>query len=447
MALALATLCLALTAPAVAQRRGAARQALLAQTPLPSRGLKRLSLSLLRDQVSNGGNAIYGASPQMTPHRSRSVARVTPNYAPRAAPGYAPIHFSSAPATRAVPQLVSFPGVSPRPQARRVETMAPRLNSPASIALGVYFYQNGQCAPGDESAVSDWKSRMGRLPAVWMIYQTWTGWNAFPGAQAQRARQLGGQLMVTWEPWSSGGRSDVRWSCARIADGAQDAYIRQYARAVRAAGAPVMIRLAHEMNGDWYPWSVGFGADGRRHNGNTPQSYVAMWRHVVEIFRAEGATNAKWVWAPNIEVINAQNSQSRQKADLAALYPGDNMVDWIGLSVYNDTTKQSWRTFSDLFDSPYRTLTALSPRPMMIAEMGATEAGAPYGTSKAAWISQTLLGDIPTNYPRIKLVNWFCRDKTNVGEANYRFDSSPGAFQAFRVAANSPLYGARLSGN
>ena len=83
----------------------------------------------------------------------------------------------------------------------------------------------------------------------------------------------------------------------------------------------------------------------------------------------------------------------------------------------------------------------------MIAEIGVTEAGAPSYTSKAAWISQTLTRDIPARYPRVKLVNWFCRDKTGLGEANYRFDSSPSALQAFRVAVNSPLYSAQLTGN
>ncbi len=76
----------------------------------------------------------------------------------------------------------------------------------------------------------------------------------------------------------------------------------------------------------------------------------------------------------------------------------------------------------------------------MIAEMGVTEQGAPRGSSKAEWIEQTLLVDIPFRYPRVKLVNWFCRDKTDSGEANYRFDSSPTALAAFRGAINSRQY-------
>ncbi len=388
-----------------AQERVSSREQLLQRGALPSRGLNRMSISLLRGPGSASSPSLITrtASARIAPRRTSALN----------------------------PDFIALPS---------------NMAAPSSIALGAYFYQNGQCAPGDESAVSAYKARAGRLPAVWMIFQGWTGWNAFPIAQARRARQLGGQLMVTWEPWN-GNRRAPNWNCASIASGAQDAYIRQYARAVRESGAPVMIRFAHEMNGDWYPWATAFRSSFQRHNGNSPENYVAMWRHVVSLFREEGATNARWVWAPNIQFLNRFNSPMDQKNDMADLYPGDDCVDWIGLSVYNDTSKQGWRTFSDLFDATYRTLTQISTRPLMIAEMGATESGAPYGTSKAAWISQTLLRDIPVRYPRVKLVNWFCRDKTSMGEANYRFDSSPGALAAFRVAVNSPLYGARLLSN
>ena len=342
--------------------------------------------------------------------------------------------------------LVHLASFSPSSAPRRVIYDAPAAtSSPNSIALGAYFWQNGQCAPGDGSAVAAWRSQTGRLPAVWMIFQNWTGWNQFPVAQAQRARELGGKLLITWEPWD-GRKNDPNWSCARIAAGARDAYIRSYARAVKRGGVPVMLRFAHEMNGDWYPWATAFSASNQRNNDNSPQDYVAMWRHVVEIFRQEGAKNADWVWAPNIHFLNSCNSVGAQNRDLAALYPGDDVVDWIGLSVYNDTSKQPWRSFSSLFEGAYDAVTQISAKPLMIAEIGATEGGAPSGTNKAAWISQTLMNDIPTRYPRVRLVNWFCRDKTPFGEANYRFDSSTDSLRAFRIAANSPLYAGQLAG-
>ena len=315
------------------------------------------------------------------------------------------------------------------------------------IALGAYYYLgNGLNAPGDGAAVSAWRSQVGRLPSVWSIYQSWTGWNQFPIATARRATQIGGRLMVTWEPWD-GSVCDENWSCRAVANGSYDAYIRQYARAVKSSGVPVMIRFAHEMNGDWYPWSTAYVSNSARHNNNSPADYVAMWRRVVRIFRVEGATNASFVWAPNIVYQTPVNSLERQRADLEDLYPGDDWVDWIGLSVYNDGARRPWRSFAQLFDGSYRMVTAICDKPMMIAELGVTEQGAPRGQSKAQWIASAFLQEIPNRYPRVKLVNYFFRDKTDMGESNFRFDSSPAALSAFRRVVASPLYRGNVTGS
>lgn len=324
---------------------------------------------------------------------------------------------------------------------------APRAQN-GPIALGVYFYDHGLCAPGDEIAVQAWRAKTGRLPAVWAIYQSWTGWNQFPVKQAQLARALDASLLVTWEPCnsaSSDASSDANWSCAAIVGGAHDAYIRSYARAAKSSGAPVVIRLAHEMNGDWYPWGTAYTSSFGRNNGNQPSDFVNMWRHVVGLFRAEGATNVGWGWSPNVFCVNGFNSPARQTSDLRALYPGDEWVDWIGISVYNDGARRPWRSCSQLLDGAYRVLTGLSDRPLMIAELGVTEEGAPRGTSKAQWIESPLMTEIPRRYPRVRLVNYFFRDKRGEGESNFRFDSSPDALGAFRRAAASPLYNADMT--
>ena len=50
-----------------------------------------------------------------------------------------------------------------------------------------------------------------------------------------------------------------------IIGGAHDDYIRAWAEGVRDLGYPLAIRFAHEMNGDWYPWSE--QANGNRRGG------------------------------------------------------------------------------------------------------------------------------------------------------------------------------------
>ena len=310
-----------------------------------------------------------------------------------------------------------------------------------TIAVGVYLNTNKHYCPADEEAFTLLREQTGRLAKLYMNFQSWKEeYNTFATRLADNARAHGGVFMVVWMPGGEAEKSDPSWSCAAVASGKHDGYIRKYAEDVKKWGHPIMLRFAHEMNGTWYPWGTAFQAPGVRQNGNTPADYAKMWQRVWKIFQDVGATNAFWVWAPNILFVNARNTSEQQTADYAALYPGDEYVDWIGLDGYNDGVKSKWRSFPDLFDASYRVITQLTRKPLMIAEFGCSEAGAPAGTGKAAWITRTYLTDIPKLYPRIQLVNWFSRDKTAHGETDWRFDSSPESLAAYRAAVNAPLY-------
>jgi beta-mannanase len=123
--------------------------------------------------------------------------------------------------------------------------------------------------------------------------------------------------MLTIEPWhpGEGFRQDDFTLAATIA-GKWDARYLKMAAAVRAYRRPVMIRYAHEMNGTWYPWGLV--------SPNAPSQYVQAWRHVVTLFRRSGATNALWVWAPNIRRSAAQRN-------VGAWWPGGGYVDLVGV--------------------------------------------------------------------------------------------------------------------
>ena len=321
---------------------------------------------------------------------------------------------------------------------------SPAETRPSAVAVGVYFNEGKVYAPADEQAFTDLKEQTGRLAEVYLNFQSWTEeYNTFSTRLADNAARHGGVFMVVWE--SKGTKDPEReFSCAAVARGKKDEYVRRYAADVAKWGKPVMIRFAHEMNGRWYPWGVAFDSPGKRHNGNTPADYVAMWRHVHGIFKQAGATNVYWVWSPNIFYLNANNTAEQQRDDYAALYPGDNYVDWVGLDGYNDGVKSKWRSFPDLFDASYQAITKLTDKPLMIAEFGCSEKGAPAGTSKAEWITRTYLHDLPERYPRVRLVNWFDRDKSAHGETDWRFNSSPEALAAYRAAVNSPAYQGKL---
>src|SRR5438093_1409419 len=95
------------------------------------------------------------------------------------------------------------------------------------------------------------------------------------------------------------------------------AYVGMFQRLWDSSGPLFMSPVCAEFNGNWWR-SCSPGADVTL----KPSDFVGAWRRVVDIFRAEGATNVAWVWNP-IEAPAVQ--------DYTPFYPGDDYVDWAGV--------------------------------------------------------------------------------------------------------------------
>jgi hypothetical protein len=241
-----------------------------------------------------------------------------------------------------------------------------------------------------------------------------------------RIAARGSVPMVTWMPQDyRRGQNQPDFSLTSIASGKYDRFVSLWAFALARYNRPVLLRFAHEMNGDWYPWSSW-------RSGNTAESYVAAWRHIHDIFAFYGAANVFWVWSPNVE-----------NADPAPYFPGDKYVDWIALDGY---TSASWRerSFTDLFYSSYARITSLSSRPVMIAEVGIDESSPEY---KSAWITSAYRKEIPQNFPRVAAVLWF--DENRLGKEPYGKDwslmSSESSLNAYATSVASSPYSSSLT--
>jgi hypothetical protein len=161
-----------------------------------------------------------------------------------------------------------------------------------------------------------------------------------------------------------------------------------------------------------------------------------MWRHVHDLFEAEGATNVTWVWSVNIEYPGS--------SDLLGLYPGDAYVDWVAMDGYNWGTNpakpDTWKSFSEVFTQTYNRLGQIAPnKPVMLSEFASTE----YGGSKADWITDALDVQLQNNFPRVDAVVWF---NVNAYEGGGRMDwiieSSTSAQNAFSAGFGSSYYAA-----
>ncbi|SET30450.1 glycoside hydrolase family 26 protein [[Clostridium] polysaccharolyticum] len=258
------------------------------------------------------------------------------------------------------------------------------------------------------SEINTWQSLADYKLDTVMAYMDWsTNFNSIKNTIMDSIYNNGSQAIITWEPWGL--------SNTAISSGQKDSYIRQMANDMKAYNKEINISLMHEANGNWYDWAIGDS------KVNTNQTYIAAYRHVVDIFRQQGAKNVKFIWN-----VNAGNCGSG--STYTGHYPGDAYVDYIAIDGYNWGTTQSWgstwQSFDSIFAAPYQALCAIS-KPIFITEFSSTEIGG----NKAAWITETF-NTIRTKYPRIKLVSWFGENK----ETDWRINSSASALAAFKAA-------------
>ncbi|CCE76583.1 glycoside hydrolase family 26 protein [Clavibacter nebraskensis] len=358
--------------------------------------IPRTSLSTIRI-TATAGTRSAGAPFTVTTAKSNGSARLGASApAPTTTPAPAP---TGAPTSTAAPAPATS---SPAPAA----SAAPAISS-ARLRLGLST-PGGPTANGELDAAS---TTLGESPSIVMSHVDFTHPAPIAGLRSVAAR--GADSLITWEPWQGGaGVDQPAYANARIVAGDYDSYIRSWGADLAKYGQPVYLRFGHEMNGNWYPWSDGV-------NGNASGSYVQAWKHVHDLVAAQGATNVKWVWSPNVPYPGS--------TDLASLYPGADQVDVVALDGYNwgAVPGQRWTAPADLFGPGMAQLRAVAPgKPLIIGEVASGETGG----SKADW-DRDLVAYLQSQ-PDVLGFVWFDFKK----EEDWRIDSSAASATALRDA-------------
>lgn len=243
-----------------------------------------------------------------------------------------------------------------------------------------------------------------------------------------------------------------------IASGTHDSELQAWAGAARATGIPILLDVDPEMN-NAHPWGGRFdGAGVTTGYGDPswpdgPEHYRDAYRRIVTIFRAEGATNVSFFFHPDTVFGYSADSYTEPFEQMRWYYPGDDYVDWIGLSVYSNPNKPdgSNTTFEEklaTFHAPgyagtYSEITSLSSRPLAINELGL------YATpsltteqAKAQWVTAASAVIRSGRYPRIAAVNWWGDDATG-SPWNGDPTRSPEFEAAFRSAFDQVYFNPR----
>ncbi len=244
--------------------------------------------------------------------------------------------------------------------------------------------QNGTAngGMGTYTQLLNLESQIDRKVAIDLHYSTWT--TDLASASVVDDLQAGRIPLISWQC----GAPD-----SSVVAGQYDSLIVAQAKAIASLHHPVMIRWFWEME---YTGSNGGkqGANAAKCIGSAgPQGYISAWRHIVTIFRNNGATNVAWVFCPGDSSYGPNALTDGVSARL--YYPGNSYVDWIGEDAYSRAVP---KTLPNLVTGLYQVY-GNSGKPLIICETGAE------GTFQSAFIASA--AQLPSQYPNVKAIVYF----------------------------------------
>jgi len=269
---------------------------------------------------------------------------------------------------------------------------------PTRVASYMGVYENGP--PHTYQPVADFARAAGRQPNLVGYYSGWP--ERFAAKFAETVRSHGGVTILQMDPTYA--------SVAAIAAGGYDPYLRSYADSVRKFGGPVVIGFGHEMNATWYSWGYGHVP---------PRMFVDAWRHIVTVFRGQGADNVTWLWT-----LQADEPGT---GPIAEWWPGAGYVTWVGIDGYYYRPSD---TFASVFGKTIAGVRQLTDKPVLLSE---TAVGPLAGQS--AKIPGLFAG--VREYRTLGLVWFDIAQDAGLYHQDWHIEDSPSAKAAFRLGAST----------
>ncbi len=209
------------------------------------------------------------------------------------------------------------------------------LRASSASYLGVFE----QGVPPDYEPVADFAQAVGKQPNMVGYYSGWV--QPFPSSFAQKLYRHHMIMYVQIDPAYA--------HLSDIAAGIDDQYLEAYADSVRSFGHAVVIGFGHEMNAPWYSWG---------YHRTSAKTFVAAWRHVVTLFRQQGADNVTWLWTVN--------QDTPLTGPVASWWPGSGYVNWVGIDGYY---LHSSDNFNSVFGRTIRQVQKFTRKPVLLSEV------------------------------------------------------------------------------
>jgi hypothetical protein len=230
---------------------------------------------------------------------------------------------------------------------------------------------------------------------------------------------------------------DPTYPLTVILAGDFDEDLEAWGAAAASFGTPIIVEWGTEMNGRWFAWN-GVYYGGR--DGGT-ETFRRTYRHIVERVEAGGARNLVWVfhvsWAdwPEVRWNEFENYYPDDPAD--ADYPGTEVVDWVGVSVYGAQAPLDTEcpAFAEGMGVAIPRLAAMAPaKPVFVFEFGVSE-GCPL-CEPAGWADAALSALLRGDWPEVRGFSWWNEtwqnDDDPAHDSDMRVQAVPGLADVFR---------------
>lgn len=317
---------------------------------------------------------------------------------------------------------------------------------------GVFPGDDPSVANAEEDGVSlgtveSYEKAVGRK-VMWVYFShNWYKGRAFPQSTAAWIRDHGSVPFIRLMLRSSADQNvaEPLYVLNRIVAGDFDEDLRKWGQDAADFATALIVEFGTEVNGDWFSWN------GAWNGGATvgPERFRNAFRHIVATISAQGTTNITWVFH-----VAEDDSPDQSWNRFENYYPGDDVVDWVGVSVYGaeEPLDDEWTAFSTDMDRVYPRLTAMVPgKPLFLLEFGVT-GGNPLGNA-ADWADAALTNLLGGRWPRLKGFSWWNEfwqnDDNPAHDTDMQVQTVPGLAAVFAnglksdAVVDAPIFGAR----
>ncbi len=225
--------------------------------------------------------------------------------------------------------------------------------------------------------IKDFETLTGK-DIVWAYFSNnWYNSIHFPEEEVNTILSAGKIPFIRIMPRTSfdEGGPDPNYTMQKIIDGYFDTDLTQWAIDASKTNSPLLAEFGTEVNGNWFPWNGQYNGAGETTGyGDSdlpdgPERFRDAYRHIIEICNTNGANNITWFFH-----IDAYGKPNTSWNEIENYYPGDNYIDWLGVSAYGpQESNDNYQEFSEILDDIYPTLINLSNKPIAILEFAITE--------------------------------------------------------------------------